>query len=162
MLCDVIYDGSGYARAAGTLAALPLITRCNFAAAPTRLSPTSGLAVSQLCGGCVCWKLEVVDGDTTLVQLVVWADGVEAQQDLAGKGACNDARSWAVGGIRQLKWHEGNQVFQGRHGSYDIAHGQWVKSLAVHGFAVDTRTAGAAGMSVCIRAPYDTCQRQFR
>ncbi len=85
-----------------------------------------------------------VVGDAAPVQFGVRTEGFEAREDTAGEVVGDDAWSWVVDGIRQLKWHEGNQ---GAHGSV------WAVGDVI-GFAVDMRTAGAAVMSVSVNGSF--------
>ena len=89
-------------------------------------------------------ELEVVDIDAALVQFGVCSEGFEARENAGGEGAGDDAWSWAVDGIRQLKWHEGDEC----------AHGSAWAVGDVIGFAVDMRTAGAAVMSVSVNGSF--------
>jgi tetratricopeptide (TPR) repeat protein len=115
-----------------------------------RRSFNTFVADIRLCGGCFYWELEGVDieadddGEAIPVQFGVCSEGFEAREDAGGEGAGDDAWSWAVDGIRQLKWHEGDEC---AHGSaWDVGD--------VIGFAVDMRTAGAAVMSVSVNGSF--------
>jgi tetratricopeptide (TPR) repeat protein len=109
-----------------------------------RRSFNTFVADIKLSGGCFYWELDVVDDCSTPVQFGVCTEGFEARKDPAGEGVGDDARSWAVDGIRQLKWHEGNQ---GALGS------AWAISDVI-GFALDMRTAGAAAISVSVNGSF--------
>ena len=109
-----------------------------------RRSFNTFVADIRLCGSCFYWELEVVDDITTPVQFGICTEGFAAREDPAGQGVGDDAWSWAVDGIRQLKWHEGNQ---GAHG------GAWSVGDVI-GFALDMRTAGAAALSVSVNGSF--------
>jgi len=97
----------------------------------------------RLHGGCFYLELQVV----TIVgvpQFGVCTHGFEMRDDPQGEGTGDDAWSWAVDGVRQKKWHEGDQ---GAYGS------KWAVGDII-GFALDMRTAGAAVFSVSVNGSF--------
>ncbi len=102
----------------------------------------------MLCGGCFYWEIEVVEmpAHNDVFQFGLCTDGFEARQIPDGDGVGDDAKSWAVDGIRQLKWHKGSV---GPYGS------SWSVGDVI-GFALDMRTSRAAIMSVSVNGSFDT------
>ncbi len=97
----------------------------------------------RLFGGCFYWEVDVVD-NVSAVQFGVCTAGFEAREHPAGEGVGDDACSWAADGVRLRKWHKGDD------GAYGSA---WAVGDVI-GFAVDTRTAGAAVLSVSVNGSF--------
>jgi hypothetical protein len=108
-----------------------------------RFSFNTFVADVRLRGGCFYWELEVVEVDG-VVQMGVCAEGFEMRRDSEGIGAGDDSLSWAVDGVRQLKWHDGE----------DGAYGSVWSVGDVIGFALDMRTARACIMSVSVNGSF--------
>ena len=68
----------------------------------------------------------------------------ESREDAGEEGVGDDAWSWAVDGVRQLKWHEGNK------GAYGC---KWSVGDVI-GFSLNMRTAGAATLSVSVNGSF--------
>ena len=97
----------------------------------------------RLCGGCFDCELQVVQlGD--IVQFGFCTQGFEAREDAEGEGVGDDSCSWAVDGVRALKWHQGKKRKLGS---------KWAEGDII-GFALDMRTAGAAAMSVSVNGSF--------
>ncbi len=98
----------------------------------------------RLCGGCFYFELQVVQlGD--IVQFGFCTQGFERREDAEGEGVGDDSYSWAVDGVRALKWHQGKKRKLGI---------KWAEGDVI-GFALDMRTAGAAAMSVSVNGSFD-------
>jgi hypothetical protein len=97
----------------------------------------------RLCGGCFYLELQVVEivGNP---QFGFCTREFEPREDAEWEGTGDDAWSWAVDGVRQLKWHEGNGEPYGC---------KWSVGDAI-GLALDMRTAGAAAMSVSVNGSF--------
>jgi hypothetical protein len=97
----------------------------------------------RLCGGCFYLELRVVE-IVGVPQFGFCTREFEAREDAKGEGAGDDAWSWAVDGVRQRKWHEGDV------GPYGC---EWSVGDVI-GLALDMRTAGAAAMSVSVNGSF--------
>jgi hypothetical protein len=97
----------------------------------------------RLCGGCFYFELQVVEivGEP---QFGFCTREFEPRQYSEGEGAGDDAWSWAVDGVRQIKGHEVNW------GPYGC---KWSVGDVI-GFALDMRTVGAASMSVSVNGSF--------
>ena len=97
----------------------------------------------RLCFGCFYFELQVFD-IVGVPQFGFCTQGFASRQDPQGEGAGDDVWSWAVDGVRRLKWHEGDK---GAYGS------EWVAGDVI-GFVLDMRTAAAAIMSVSVNGSF--------
>ncbi len=97
----------------------------------------------KLCCGCFYFELQVFD-IVRVPQFGFCTQGFASRQDPQGEGAGDDVWSWAVDGVRRLKWHEGDK---GAYGS------EWVAGDVI-GFVLDMRTAAAAIMSVSVNGSF--------
>ena len=97
----------------------------------------------KLCNGCFYFELHAVD-IADVVQFGFCTQGFEPREDAEGEGVGDDEWSWAIDGVRQMKWHEGDQ---GAHGS------EWAVDDVI-GIALDMRTAGAAIVSVSVNGSF--------
>jgi hypothetical protein len=68
----------------------------------------------------------------------------EPREHPGGEGAVDDASSWGVCGLRQLKWHAGSSA----------AFGSEWRVGDVIGFALDMRAAGGAVLSVSVNGSF--------
>jgi hypothetical protein len=97
----------------------------------------------RLCGGCFYLELQVV-AIVSVPQFGFCTREFEPHEYAQGEGAGDDACSWAVDGVRQRKWHEGDG------GPYGC---KWSAGDVI-GLALDMRTAGAAAMSVSVNGSF--------
>ncbi len=99
----------------------------------------------RLCFGCFYFEVQVFDvAKFQNPQFGFCTQGFASRQDPQGEGVGDDVWSWAVDGVRRLKWHEGGK---GAHGS------AWAAGDII-GFALDMRTAAAAAMSVSVNGSF--------
>ena len=99
----------------------------------------------MLCFGCFYFEVQVFDVAKFInPQFGYCTQGFASRQDPLGEGVGDDVWSWAVDGVRQLKWHEGVKV------AYDSA---WAAGDII-GFALDMRAAGAAVISVSVNGSF--------
>ena len=98
----------------------------------------------RLLGGCFYFELQVVEINRE-AQFGFCTEGFEPREIPKGEGPGDDAWSWAVDGVRQTKWHEGDC---GAHGS------EWAVGDII-GFALDMRTADTAIFSVSVNGSFD-------
>jgi tetratricopeptide (TPR) repeat protein len=102
------------------------------------------VAVVKLKAGCFYYEVlvvEIVDGG---VQFGFCSGGFEPREHPRGEGAGDDASSWGVCGLRQLKWHAGSSA----------AFGSEWRVGDVVGFALDMRAAGGAVLSVSVNGSF--------
>jgi tetratricopeptide (TPR) repeat protein len=98
----------------------------------------------QLKDGCFYYEVlvvEIVDGG---VQFGFCSGGFEPREHPGGEGAGDDASSWGVCGLRQLKWHAGSSA----------AFGSEWRVGDVICFALDMRAAGGAVLSVSVNGSF--------
>jgi tetratricopeptide (TPR) repeat protein len=98
----------------------------------------------QLKSGCFYYEMLVVEIDGGAVQFGFCSDGFEPREHAGGEGAGDDAWSWGVCGLRQLKWHAGSSA----------AFGSEWRVGDVIGFALDMRAAGGAVLSVSVNGSF--------
>jgi len=96
----------------------------------------------RLCGGCFYLELQVVYIDSA-PQFGFCTREFESREDARGEGVGDDAWSWAVDGVRQMKWHSGKSAYGCEWSAGDVI-----------GLALDMRTAGAACMSVSVNGSF--------
>jgi hypothetical protein len=98
----------------------------------------------KLKDGCFYYEVLVVEIVNGGVQFGFCSDGFESREHAGGEGAGDDASSWGVCGLRQLKWHAGSSA----------AFGSGWRVGDVVGFAVDMRAAGGAVLSVSVNGSF--------
>ena len=96
----------------------------------------------RLCGGCFYLELQVVE-IVSVPQFGFCTREFESREDARGEGVGDDAWSWAVDGVRQMKWHSGKSAYGCEWSAGDVI-----------GLALDMRTAGAACMSVSVNGSF--------
>ena len=101
------------------------------------------LADVKLCGGCFYFEVEVVQV-ASAVQFGVCTEGFMPRADPMGLGVGDCGASWAVCGMRQLKWQGGESSAFGS---------SWAVGDII-GFALDMRTACAAVMSISVNGNF--------
>ncbi len=97
----------------------------------------------RLCGGGFYLELQVVAivGEP---QFGFCTREFDSREDARWEGVGDDAWSWAVDGVRQLKWHGGSESAYGC---------KWSVGDVI-GLALDMRTAGVAVMSVSVNGSF--------
>ncbi len=105
----------------------------------------------RLLGGCFYFELQVIDitGEAQ-AQFGFCTEGFEPYEISKGEGAGDDAWSWAVDGVRLLKWHDA-VTLQRDCGAYGS---EWAVGDVI-GFAIDLRAADAAIFSVSVNGSFD-------
>ena len=98
----------------------------------------------KLRDGCFYYEALVVENDGGAVQFGFCSGSFEPREHSGGEGAGDDASSWGVCGLRQLKWHAGSSA----------AFGSKWRVGDVIGFAVDMRAAGGAVLTVSVNGSF--------
>jgi hypothetical protein len=102
------------------------------------------VAEVKLKAGCFYYEVLVVEIVGGAVQFGFCSGGFEPRDHPRGEGAGDDASSWGVCGLRQLKWHAGSSA----------AFGSKWRVGDVVGFALDMRAAGGAVLSVSVNGSF--------
>jgi hypothetical protein len=96
----------------------------------------------MLRNGCFYFELEVVQV-VSVMQFGFFTRGFEPRRNPQGEGVGDDQYSWAVDGVRSLKWHNDSTDYGSKWAVGDIV-----------GFSIDMRSQATAVMSVSVNGSF--------